>query len=269
MLSIHIVLNRVLIWFIINTLLAVIIFAILSANSSFPVGMIFWSTMITTHIVSSLCSLTGYYLQHKLPDISLKIRLQLIFSGTLIAAIIGCIISFFITRYLLNYPAPLFSFDSFFKNLIVVIIISAAVTIITIKFETLKRTKDELEKDLDNIKDEINRAPRKSTFSVKEDDVYHIIEQDDLIYLSSHGKKTILHTKDKDYEASQLLKDIEKKLSDSFIRIHKQFIINIKYLSQIKYYEGGRYMAYLKDEDESALPVGRKIAPLLKERLGI
>ncbi len=39
------------------------------------------------------------------------------------------------------------------------------------------------------------------------------IKCDDLIYLSSHGKKTTLHTTEKDYEINQLLKDIEKKLS--------------------------------------------------------
>jgi DNA-binding LytR/AlgR family response regulator len=262
-------LKLIIIWLAINTSIGLIIFAIQSVNSSLSIWVIFWSSMITAHIVSSSCALTGFYLQKRLDNLTSKIRLSLIFCGSLTASIIATFISFFITRYLLLYPELSFTFDSFIKRLIIVIIITAAVTIITIRIELLKRTQYRLEKDLDIIKDEIKRFPEKQIFSVKEDDVYHIIEQDDLIYLSSHGKKTILHTIKKDYETSQLLKNIEKSLSNSFIRIHKQFIINTKFLSQIKYYEGGRYMAYLKDEDESTLPVGRKIAPLLKEKFGI
>lgn len=35
----------------------------------------------------------------------------------------------------------------------------------------------------------------------------------------------------------------------------------------MKYYEGGRYMVYLDDEDESVLPVGRNLTPYLKQTL--
>ena len=92
----------------------------------------------------------------------------------------------------------------------------------------------------------------------------------DIVYLSSHGRKTLIHTEYKDYETGQLLKEIERKLPrEDFIRIHKRFIVNLKYISRLQYYQGGRYLLYLKDEDENTLPVGPTYTNVLKEKLGI
>jgi hypothetical protein len=43
--------------------------------------------------------------------------------------------------------------------------------------------------------------------------------------------------------------------------------VNIRFISMVEYYIGGQYIAFLKDDDESSLPVGKKYAPVLKERL--
>ena len=108
-----------------------------------------------------------------------------------------------------------------------------------------------------------------NSLPVRQNGKYHIVKCEDLIYVSSHGRKTTLHTKNKDYEINQLIKTIENRLSKNFMRIHKQFIINVDYLSRIEYYRGGRYLAYLNDDDDSTLPIGKNITPLLKDRLGM
>ena len=99
---------------------------------------------------------------------------------------------------------------------------------VTVFTNRLRLTKDELKKNLDEIKLEKEANSETYSLSIREDEKYHIIKPDDIIYLSSHGKKTTVHTCDRDFETNQLMKNYEDKLSDNFIRIHRQFIINTK-----------------------------------------
>jgi DNA-binding LytR/AlgR family response regulator len=97
---------------------------------------------------------------------------------------------------------------------------------------------------------------------------HHIKPYQEIIYVTSHGKNSVIHTAAEDIESPMILKDVEQRVpADQFIRIHKQHIVNIRYISSLESYIGGQYIAYLCDNDESSLPVGRKYAGYLKSRL--
>ncbi len=105
--------------------------------------------------------------------------------------------------------------------------------------------------------------------TVREDQNYFFILFKDIIYLSSHGKHTILHTIFKDFEASRLLHELESRLpAPHFVRIHKQFIVNAKYISHLQHITKGDYVLFLKDEDETQIPVSRLFAGKLKSVIG-
>ncbi len=140
-----------------------------------------------------------------------------------------------------------------FNDLTLNLLAAAGITVITIIIDDLMERKNELVKNLNGIKDTVKQEYWDQSVSIKEGDGYRVIKFSELVYLSSHGKKSVLHTTDGTCSAHLLLKDIEKRIpSGLFIRVHKQYIINISYLRQIRYYEGGRY-----------------IAPSLKERFDI
>ncbi|MCP4138131.1 MAG: response regulator transcription factor [bacterium] len=106
------------------------------------------------------------------------------------------------------------------------------------------------------------------SLSFRENRIQCLVAFKDIIYLSSHGKRTVIHTEEKDFEASSILKDIEEKLAaDDFVRIHKQYIVNTKHITRIQHDVGGQYVAVFNDSDESTLPVGRTYVSTLKERL--
>ncbi|PJZ69714.1 hypothetical protein CH373_11285 [Leptospira perolatii] len=79
-----------------------------------------------------------------------------------------------------------------------------------------------------------------------------------IVYISSNAKHSVLHTINDQIEVIGTLKDVESKLPISrFRRVHKQFVINMEYLSHIEYFSGGSHVAYLKDDEKSQIPVSR------------
>ena len=74
--------------------------------------------------------------------------------------------------------------------------------------------------------------PDEPGLSIKEKGSSRFIPYKDLIYLSSSGKKTVAHTTRNDVEIIMLIKELEQKLPRTFVRIHKQFIINTEFLER-------------------------------------
>jgi DNA-binding LytR/AlgR family response regulator len=105
-------------------------------------------------------------------------------------------------------------------------------------------------------------------FRFKGDQV--IMPYKQIIYLASQGKSTNIFTATGSYSPSVLLKDIYEQLpKDLFYRLHKQYIVNLKFISHIRYDAGGRYLAYVKNEQKDILPVGVIFAAGLRERLNL
>lgn len=120
------------------------------------------------------------------------------------------------------------------------------------------------------VRDAGVRMAPENGFTLREGGRLHILPYQDIIYVTSHGKNTVIHTVSGDREAPLMLKEVELRLpSGMFARIHKQHIVNVRYISWLEYYIGGQYLAFLNDEDESSLTVGRTYAPSLKARLGL
>lgn len=112
--------------------------------------------------------------------------------------------------------------------------------------------------------------PHEYSLSFTEKRKHFLVSYNDIIYLSSHKRYTIIHTEERDFEASKMIKEIEGDISgDIFIRIHKQFVVNLHYFLKLDTGSGGVYSITLKDSDETVLPVGRTYIKQLRNRLNI
>ncbi len=108
---------------------------------------------------------------------------------------------------------------------------------------------------------------REPSISISDKNNIYFFPPDKIIYISSSSKKTIIHTVNKDHALSIQFKDIEGKLNESFVRIHKQYIINTKFISRLTHIKSGHYKILLDDEDDTELPVGRSYIYQLKEKI--
>lgn len=109
---------------------------------------------------------------------------------------------------------------------------------------------------------------KKNGLFVAEKENFFLVPFADIIYVSSHDNSCVIHTADRDYVTYSSLKLMETRLpQDQFFRIYKQYIINVAHVLKVQSDLAGNYTVFLKDEDESQLPIGRKYLANFKEFL--
>lgn len=158
---------------------------------------------------------------------------------------------------------------AFFQTAFITFIIS----VITTRIEYLEYEKEHYKEIIENLSrfslqtaDSIEN--KNSYISIKEKESTYLIPFQEMVYISAHGPNTVIHTEVKEYKTFMTMIELEESIpKELFLRIHKSFILNLTKLSHIEYYKGGSYLAYLKDNESSTLPVGRTYAPVLKERI--
>ncbi|APZ46003.1 DNA-binding response regulator [Polaribacter reichenbachii] len=91
----------------------------------------------------------------------------------------------------------------------------------------------------------------KNSIFIKEKGSYHKVNFDDILYLkSAHVYIEIILKKHQKIVVRTSLNDIIEKLNDDFIRIHRGYIVNTQYLTQISQ----NYVKINSDE----IPIGKK-----------
>lgn len=100
---------------------------------------------------------------------------------------------------------------------------------------------------------------------VKENGETVILSSSDLFYVDSVDKTTFVYTKDKVYECSMKLYELEDQYE--FFRASKSCVINVRYIKSLKS-EMSRRIRVTMDNDEQII-VSRQYADKLKKKLGV
>lgn len=106
--------------------------------------------------------------------------------------------------------------------------------------------------------------------SVKTGDNFFFIPFHEIVYVASQGKGSVIHTVRTEHYTPRLLMSIAEKLPQTqFLRVHKQFLLNLSFISHLQHMAKGDYLAFLKDEEQSQIPISRNHSAELKSRLGL
>ena len=85
-------------------------------------------------------------------------------------------------------------------------------------------------------------------------------------HIESSQKKTWFYADGGAYCTIHTLKDLRHQLPDSFLPVHRSFIVNINYIEEIARDISSNYVLTMKDG--SLLPVSQNFAGSIRERLG-
>ncbi|BEP30222.1 LytR/AlgR family response regulator transcription factor [Helicovermis profundi] len=135
--------------------------------------------------------------------------------------------------------------------------------------EKIKHNRINLVDPLINNKILFNDLNTSSRICLEQNGVYMPLDIDSIIYAKVEGKNTIIFTRNKEYNYSGTLSQLESKLTNTdFFRTHRSYILNIDYIETIEPWFNNTYMVKVKYLDEK-VPVSRSQIKKFKEFVGI
>lgn len=121
---------------------------------------------------------------------------------------------------------------------------------------------------LENAKaDSVSTPEEKLTrISIKKKQEIHLIPVQQIYYIEANGDYVLIHTADKKYLKDRTMKYWETHLPEnSFVRIHRSYIINTEHIAKIELYEKEIYKVQLKNGN--SLKVSAAGYKLLKQKM--
>lgn len=104
--------------------------------------------------------------------------------------------------------------------------------------------------------------------AVKKDDETHLLDIEKILYIETVERNTFVYTEDATYESDLKLYEIEQELLEqSFSRISKQSIINLKKVKSLKADINRKIRVTLVNGEQ--IIVSRTYSEALRKRLGI
>ncbi|UCZ52476.1 LytTR family transcriptional regulator DNA-binding domain-containing protein [Bacillus shivajii] len=100
------------------------------------------------------------------------------------------------------------------------------------------------------------------------DEIWIPISIEQIIYIESHQKKTLIYTEDGCYQSKYPLKTLEQQLPDTFIRIHRSFIVNISFIKQFSRDISSNLEVTLKDGEGTKLTISQSYVQRVRRILG-
>ena len=95
---------------------------------------------------------------------------------------------------------------------------------------------------------------KRTSFSIKKNDKIILVDVDNVAWCKAEDKYVEIAEKSgKKHLLSKSLTQLENELPESFIRIHRSYIINKDYVYEIHKYFKGRYKFKLSDADRSTI----------------
>lgn len=96
-----------------------------------------------------------------------------------------------------------------------------------------------------------------------------LIDEEEIVYARGARNYTHLYTPRGEYVTRFTLSELGRKLSDAFFRIHRSYIVNLRYIEGVFSPSKLSYRVQLRDEQKSQLPVSRSKIKQVKSLLGV
>lgn len=124
-------------------------------------------------------------------------------------------------------------------------------------FKALAAAKERIERnDIENVSDRVQALlaylKRDEVFMkrilIKTDSRIHIIPVEDILWFEADGYNIKIFTQAESFKLRKTMKEIEEKLDpETFVRIHRSYIINMDYIKEIQEWFKGDYLVILKN----------------------
>jgi len=106
------------------------------------------------------------------------------------------------------------------------------------------------EKSIEKLREALKHNPGGEKLIFKANNRTYLIKPEDIIYFESAGDYVKVNTTENNLIVNQTMKELEKTLGSGFVRTHKSYIINKKY---VRFIQGNQI-----DLNDIKIPIGAK-----------
>ncbi|MBW1708072.1 MAG: response regulator transcription factor [Deltaproteobacteria bacterium] len=143
---------------------------------------------------------------------------------------------------------------------------------------TVQRIKQTKTKGLDqsDLKEIIERLGDRSPVkefvrvSVLKNGRIMLISPEDIFFCSAHEGKSSVHIKERSFPSPATLNELANHLrADNFFRVHRSFLVNLRYIKDIVPWFNGKYLITMQDNQSTEITVSRNNVKPLKKILAL
>ncbi|MDD7915294.1 LytR/AlgR family response regulator transcription factor [Polaribacter ponticola] len=149
-----------------------------------------------------------------------------------------------------------------------------------VKLERIKKTINKLKSFENNISsDQIlnvlkeiaskKEVKQMTTITVKKDDRLIFIKLDEVAFFEADANYTNIHTNLDTFLSTETIANLEQKLPDNFLRIHRGSIINKDFVNDIQKYFNSRFIITLKNNQKTKITSGRSYMQAIKNWMNL
>jgi two-component system LytT family response regulator len=108
-----------------------------------------------------------------------------------------------------------------------------------------------------------------TSITVKKGDKLIFIKLEEVTHFEADEKYVTLYTEKESHLIEQSLSQLELKLPDDFMRVHRSVIINKNYVLQVQKYFNSRFVITLNNQKKTAITSGRSYNTIIKNWMDI
>ena len=112
-------------------------------------------------------------------------------------------------------------------------------------------------------------AKKMTSITVKKGDKLVFVKLEDVSHFEAGDKYVNVHTNNEIHLSEQSLTQLEQKLPDNFLRVHRAVIINTDFVKEVQKYFNSRFVITLNNPKKSSLTTGRSYNQAIKEWMNI
>lgn len=130
------------------------------------------------------------------------------------------------------------------------------------------RLQETLQRIRKRLMETVVPSAKLSKLLIEESNRVVVIDPASILFVARDERVIQIHTAKEVYTSKMTLQQLEEKLhSHSFFRVHKSYLVNLQYVSELVPWFNGAYNLRLKGGVETQIPVSRSYAKELLKRL--
>lgn len=108
-----------------------------------------------------------------------------------------------------------------------------------------------------------------TSITVKKGDKLIFIKLDEVTHFEADEKYVIVHTSKENHLIEQSLSQLEMKLPENFLRVHRSVIVNMNQVLEVQKYFNSRFVITLNNNRKTSITTGRSYNTIIKNWMGI